>query len=60
MHTQIALTQKSRSRERHEVVQVEQPSETERENPFVITDCVITNCSTVNIIIGKEKACNLK
>ncbi|XP_062516228.1 uncharacterized protein LOC134191621 [Corticium candelabrum] len=38
------------------VVQVEQPSETGRENPapFVISDCVVTNCSTVNIIIGKE------
>ena len=36
------------------VVQVEQPSETERENPFVISDCVFTNCSTVYIIIGKE------
>ena len=45
---------KPRSRERHEVVQVEQPSEAERENPFVISDCVFTNCSTVNIIIGKE------
>ena len=52
-HTDYTDT-KSRSRERHEVVQVEQPSETERENPFVISDCVFTNCSTVNIIIGKE------
>ena len=38
------------------VVQVEHPSETGRENSasFVISDCVFTNCSTVNIIIGKE------
>ena len=38
------------------VVEVEQPSETGRQNPvpFVISDCVFTNCSTVNIIIGKE------
>ena len=35
-------------------VQVKQPSETERENPFVLSDCVFTNCSTGNIIIGKE------
>ena len=36
------------------VVQVEQSSEMERENPFVISDCVFTNCGTVDIIIGKE------
>ena len=38
------------------VVEVEQPSETGRQNPapFVISDCVFTNCSTVNISIGKE------
>ena len=40
MHTQITLTQKLRSRERHDVVKVEQPSETKIENPFVISDCV--------------------
>ena len=36
------------------VFQVERPSEKGRENPFVISDCVFTDCSTVNIIIGKE------